>query len=382
MPAMTGIWFIIGFVAGAGVGVGIAVWAGWATGRRNAQQMRDAFAALAGEALDANTRRLGEVLAGTERQLTASVEGSSKRVTESAVAQLDGKKALIDQQLSAMSQRLEQVRTFLQQVESRRESEFGKLSTSVASLSSTAGDLHKMLASSQRRGAWGERMAEDVLRLAGLQEHVNYTKQCTDAAENRDRPDFTFLLPNELRCNMDVKFPLEKYKAYLDGDGEASRTQALRELCQAVRGHVRAVAGRGYIDPSVPTVPYVILFIPSEQLFGLVLSAQPDLIDESLRAKVVLASPLTLYAKLAIMRQAAESYNLMRTADEVIGLLGQFHKQWDKYNEEMDKLGRALDSTTKTYETLRTTRTNMLQRPLDKIADLRASRELPDADGD
>ena len=182
---------------------------------------------------------------------------------------------------------------------------------------------------------------------------------------------------------MDVKFPLEKYTAYLDSDCDAARATALRELCQAVRGHMRAVAGRGYIDPRVPTVPYVILFIPSEQLFSLVLGAQPDLIDEALAARIVLASPLTLYAKLAIMRQAAESYNLMRTADEVIGLLGQFHKQWRRYNEELDKLGSRLESTVSQYQTLRTTRANMLQRPLDKIEQLRASRNLPEQlDGD
>ena len=37
--------------------------------------------------------------------------------------------------------------------------------------------LRKILASPKPRGQWGERMADDVLRLAGLREHVNYRKQ-------------------------------------------------------------------------------------------------------------------------------------------------------------------------------------------------------------
>jgi len=148
---------------------------------------------------------------------------------------------------------------------------------------------------------------------------------------------------------------------------DADRAKCLRELCAAVRAHIRDVVSRGYIDPKVPTVPYVIVFIPSEQIFSLVLGAEPDLIDESLAAKVVLCSPLPLYAKLAIMRQTAENFNIMKTADEVIGLLGQFAKQWQNYNIALDKLGERIGQAAKQFDVVRTTRSNMLQRPLDRI---------------
>ncbi|MFP4107236.1 MAG: DNA recombination protein RmuC [Phycisphaerae bacterium] len=353
-------WFVIGFIVGALIGAGLAVCIGLVRARQSRaqlrdveQQMRETFAALSAEALDANAKRLSE----QNTQL------------------LDGKKALIDQSVQAVNERLEQVRGYLQKVESERSRHFGQLSSSVSSLATTTGQLHRMLASTQRRGMWGERMAEDILRLAGLQEHVNYVKQDAEQADS-GRPDFTFFLPNELRVNMDVKFPLERYKAYLECDGDAEKRRAeLKNLVQAVRGHIRAVAGRGYIDTKGGTVPYVIVFIPAEPVYGLVLEAQPDLIDEALAQRVVLASPLTLYAMLAVVRQAAESANIMKTADQVLELLGQFNAQWDKYNEEVEKLGDRLDSARKQYETVTTTRTNMLQRPLDKIDDLRAQRD-------
>jgi DNA recombination protein RmuC len=358
--------FAIGFVIGAAIGAAIAVVVFLLRARAASrqtdlalEQMRDTFAALAGEALDANSQRL----------------------TRQAAATLDGRKALIDQAVAAVNERLEQVRTVLQRVEAERKQDFGQLSNAVASLTMTAGKLHEMLASSQRRGAWGERMAEDVLRLAGLQEGLNYLKQSSEFADGRDRPDFTFLLPNELKANMDVKFPLERYKSYVDAEGDEARAGELRLLVQAVRNHIRAVAGRGYIDPKAPTVPYVIVFLPSEQIYGLVLSVQPDLVDEALRQKIVLASPLTLYAMLSVIRQAAEHANLMRTADEVLTLLGQFARQWAKYNEAADKLGQRLDQARDEYEKLRTTRTRALQRPLDKIEQLRTTRGLPDESG-
>jgi DNA recombination protein RmuC len=348
--------FAVGFVIGAAVAAVLMLLLERARRPLQEQALRDAFAALAAQALDANARRL----------------------TEQAQTALEGKKELIDQSVAQVAQRLEQIRQMVQSVEASRQRDFGQLGSSVAALSATAGELHRMLASTQRRGAWGERMAEDVLRLAGLQEHVNYTRQSADMAQN-GRPDFTFLLPNGLRANMDVKFPLESYKAWCDAPDDAQRAARLQQICSAVRGHIKTVAGRGYIDPHVPTVNYVIVFIPSEQILSLVLSCQPDLMDEALTQRVVLASPLTLYAMLAVIRQAAESANVMKTADQVLALLGQFAAQWQKYKEEMEKLGRALETAGKSYRDLVGARTNMLERPMERIEDLRTSRgiELP-----
>lgn len=345
--------FLIGFVAGAVLGAAIALAVAVVRGRLATRALRDTFASLAAEALDANSRRLGE----------------------SAAALLEGRKALIDQTLQTMHERLEQVRAFLQQTESARKEEFGRLGSSVSSLATTTGELHRMLASTQRRGAWGERMAADVLRLAGLQEGVNFSRQSGDDVES-GRPDFTFFLPNDLKVNMDVKFPLERYKAYLDAPDDPARADQLAQLVTAVRGHIKAVADRGYIDPAAPTVNYVIVFLPSEQIFSLVLAAQPDLIDDALAKRVVLASPLTLYAMLSVIRQAAESANVLKTADEIATLLAEFHRQWQRYCEEMDKLGQRIDQTAEQYRLLRGTRSNMLQKPLDKIEDLRTSRGL------
>ena len=345
------IHFALGFVIGAAVVAGVMVALDRLRRPRQEQALRDSFAALAVQALDANARRL----------------------SEQAESALDSKKQLIDQSVAQVAQRLEQVRAMVQSVEAARAKEFGQLGTSVTTLATTTAELHRMLASSQRRGAWGERMAEDVLRLAGLQEHVNYAKQSSEQAVN-GRPDFTFFLPNGLRANMDVKFPLDSYKAWCDAGDDARRAACLQQLCTAVRGHLKAVCGRGYIDPTLPTVNYVIVFIPSEQILSLVLSCQPDLVDDALRQRIVLASPLTLYAMLAVIRQAAESANLMKTADQVLELLEQFSSQWGKYKESMDGLGQALDKALKQYQILTTTRTNMLERPMEKIEDLRTSR--------
>ncbi|MCE5328601.1 MAG: DNA recombination protein RmuC [Planctomycetaceae bacterium] len=344
------ITFILGVVIGAAVAVVISI----VRAKSNAQQMQQAFAALAAEALDANSRRLAE----------------------SAGATLDSKKQLIDQTLATVSERLTKMAEYFQRLESDRRHDVGALSTSIASLSTTTGKLHQMLASTQRRGAWGERMAADVLRLAGLAEGVNFTCQSSEAAVT-GRPDFTFMLPQGLKVNMDVKFPLDAYKAYVDAADDAGRAEQLKSLLAAVRGHVKAVASRGYIDPQAPTVPYVLVFLASEQVFSLVMEADRDLIDQALSQKVVLCSPLTLYAMLAVIRQTAEHANLLKTADDVLNLLVEVRKQWEAYKESMNKMGDKLADAKNEYDKLVSTRTNMLDRPMGKIENLRTARQLP-----
>jgi len=275
--------YFIGFAVGIVVGAGIALLIGKIHSRTGESRMREAFSALAAEALDAN----------------------SKRLSEAAGKDLEHKKALIDQTLKNVGEHLTQVNKYLQGVEAERKREFGALGSSITSLSQSAGQLHAVLASTQRRGAWGERMAEDIIRVAGMLEGVNYTKQSSDQAAS-GRPDFTFSLPNNLAVNMDVKFPLQSYKAYLDAETEEAGAAALRALTTAVRGHIREVASRGYIDAKT-TTNYVIVFLASEQILSSVLASQPDLVDEALGKRVVLAGPMTLYAMLSVIRQAAES---------------------------------------------------------------------------
>ena len=353
--------YFIGIVIGLLVGLTL----GWLTAsvmRRRAVErelsglrdsLREAFAALAGEALDANSRRLGEQ--------TGAV--------------LDAKKALIDQSVRQVNERLGQLGEFVQRVEADRKGEFGRLGEAIGSLRQSAGQISEILASKQRRGAWGERMADDILRLSGLAEGVNYDKQSDETTEGQQRPDFTFHLPNDLKANMDVKFPLESYRRYLDAEGDSARAGEAQQLVKDVRYHVRAVASRGYVNTKEGTVDYALVFLPSEQIYSLVLETCPDLMDEAMRQRIVLTGPMSLYAMLSVIRQAAENANLMRRADEVMAVIHEFGRQFTNYNIELDKLGQRIEQTQKQFELVAKTRTNVLQKQIDRVEDLRANRE-------
>lgn len=302
---------------------------------------------------------------------------------------LDGKKALIDQKLGDMNAKLDGVGDLMRALESDRERKFGELTEQLslqhdgmASLLQTTQSLREALSSTKARGQWGERMAEDVLRLAGFVENVNYRKQ--KALEGgRGVPDFTFLLPNELLLYMDVKFPFDNYVRYCDAASDLDRKRHRDAFLRDVRARVKELSGREYTDPSGGTVDFVLLFVPNEQLYGFIHEQDDSILEDALRQHVVFCSPLTLFVVLALIRQMVENFRLARTSDEILALLGQFSDQWVKFKAQMGKVGQRIDAAGKEYEALVGTRTRALERPLLKIDDLRGRQlELLDDDED
>jgi len=297
--------------------------------------------------------------------------------------ELDAKKGLIDQQLHQMNSKLSDVSKLMKELEKDRVEKFGELASQLktatqqsAVLMQTTNLLREALASTKARGQWGERMAEDVLRLAGFIENVNYLKQKTiDGAGSR--PDFTFFLPKDLRLNMDVKFPLDNYLRFLETNLELEKVKFRNDFLRDVKARVKEVTTREYINPEQNTVDYVLLFIPNEQIYSFIHEQDSSILDEGIKNRVIFCSPITLFAVLAVIRQAVDNFALEKTSNEVLSLLGLFKNQWGEFLKKLDLLGKRIEDTQKEYELLTTTRRRQLERPLNKIDDLRSQRGLP-----
>ncbi len=300
--------------------------------------------------------------------------------------ELEGKKSLIDQQLGDMRGELTRLTGLLHEVERERREQVGALSSQLREagrqtqvLADTTHSLREALSSTTARGQWGERMAEDVLRLAGLVENVNYRKHQAMAGSG-GIPDYTFLLPQGLSLHMDVKFPLNNYMRFLDADSEMERERCRKEFLRDVRLRLKEVTTREYVDAAANTVDCVLLFIPNEQVYAFIQEQDRSILDDALRHKVVFCSPLTLFAVLAVVRQAVDNFRLTQTSQEILALLQRFEKQWSRFVEQMDKVGRSLKTAGSSFEELEGTRRRMLERELDKIADVRHRQALDPSD--
>jgi DNA recombination protein RmuC len=289
------------------------------------------------------------------------------------------------------SQSVRELTAMMSDLQKERATQFGEIkagltraATETDRLQSTTADLRKILANPAARGQWGERMAEDVLRLAGFLEGVNYLKQAS-AEGSATRPDFTFLLPRDLKVNMDVKFPFSSYLAYMESTGAADREQHRRQFIRDVRARIKEVTARDYIDVADGTLGYVLLFIPNEGIYSFIHECYRTVLDEALEMRVIVCSPFTLYAVLAVIRQAVDNFTLERTSNRMLELMVGFNKHWQEYVRSFDILGKRIAAVQTEFERLTTTRKSSLDRQLQKVEALSSEEgvEVPalDAEG-
>ena len=372
------LWFLVGLGAGIACGLLIAYFLrimhtktakelAESIFEKNLDTMKAHFGNLSLDALQKSTDELMKLSA-------------SERVAHAK--ELDGKKSLIDEQLKKMTFELEKVTSLVRTFEKDREQKFGELSNNLratgeqtAALMKTTSQLRETLASQKARGQWGERMAEDVLRMAGFVENINYRKQKTIESVG-SRPDFTFLLPRDLKLNMDVKFPYDRYVKFIETENEVEKEKMCTAFLRDVRLRIKEVATREYINPEENTVDYALLFIPNEQIYSFIHEKDSTILDEGIKNKVVICSPITLFAVLSVIRQAVDNFAIEKTSNEIIMVLATFKKQVAAFFEKFDTLGKKIEEVQKEYDLLTTTRKRKLDIQLQKVEDLRAQRGL------
>ena len=323
-----------------------------------------------------------EALQRAQTSFLELAETRFKTLSEAGVTELDQKKSIIDQHLADMRTELGKVSSLVNELEKDREKKFGELTSQLktvgeqtAILTTTTGTLREALASTRVRGQWGERMAEDILRLIGFEERVNYLKQNTIDGTG-SWPDFTFLLPRNQTLNMDVKFPLDNYLRFMETETPQDKEPFRRAFLKDVRNRLNEVVTRDYINSEQNTLACVLLFIPNEQVYHFILEQDSSVIDEALKKQVVLCSPLTLFAILAVIRQAVDNFTIEQTSNQIISELGAFKQQWDNFLAKLEDVGKRIDSAQKEYQSLITTRRRALDRPLNRIEALRKERGL------
>ncbi|MGF1477685.1 MAG: DNA recombination protein RmuC [Geminicoccaceae bacterium] len=309
---------------------------------------------------------------------------SSETLVQMAGQNLDAKKALIDEQLRRVGGELDKVGHLMRELERDRVQKYGQLSSQLEhasrrsqELQETTQLLRQALAGTKSRGQWGERLAEEILSVAGFVEDVSFAKQKT--LEDGGRPDFTFFLPDGREIHMDVKFPLDNYLRSLEAAAESERDRFERAFLKDVKDKIKQLAERDYAKPSDGSVDYTLLFIPNEPLFGFVQDQAPHLFDEGLAKKVVMCSPMSLFAVLAVIRQAVDNFTFNSRANELLSLMGRFRAEWHKFVEQMGRLGKRIDDLQTDYQALVTTRRKALERPLNRIDAIREQRDVTSA---
>ena len=332
---------------------------------------------------DALSDALATMSEQARRDRDESIRLASETIAKSGGDQLGTKAQVIDTALTGiaaqMNQRLEALSSELRSLREKNNIQYDNVGKAVEALSKRTDNLNEILSNSQKRGQWGERVVEDMLRAAGFIENVNYTKQDINTAGGK--PDYKFMMPPNRVLFMDVKFPLDKYALHFSAETDALRSQAKAEFVKAVRGHVDALAKRDYVNNAKEeAVDYVLMFLPNESISSFVHEADPTLIDYALSKQVVLCSPLALYAFLVVIRQATDSFHTEQTAASIMQQINKFDKEWSNYVKAVDEVKSTFDKFASKLDDIATdgTRFKKLGVPIRAIEKMRTKQGIPE----
>ncbi len=126
---------------------------------------------------------------------------------------------------------------------------------------------------------------------------------------------------------VDAKVPLTAYLDAVSAPDEASRKAALQRHGQQVAEHVRQLASKQYWNQFQPAPELVVLFLPGDHFFSAALESRPDLIEEALASKVVIATPVTLISVLKGIAYGWNQEQLAENAEEIRRVASEMYER-------------------------------------------------------
>lgn len=298
---------------------------------------------------------------------------------------LDSRKDLIKELVGKIDEEISKSNRRLEEVEKERVGEFSNLKAileehkeAAKELKHSTEDLKKILSNNQLRGKYGEEVAENILKMLGFQRDLDYTVNVRQET-NVNRPDLTIKLPDGSKINIDVKFPYQSLVKYQETENKDERKAHLGQFARDVKEKIKQVTSRDYINPEEKTLDFVILFVPNEMVFSVICDQLSEVSEEAMRKKVIVAGPFSFAAITRMIRQSYDNFRIQEDLHRLVGLIGKFKDEFGKYNVELDKLGEKINSMSRQYEAVSTTRTRQLSSIVDKIEKESEAGELKEA---
>ena len=321
------------------------------------------------------SQKLTEILPSVLDQANESLirMADQKLGAESSKSRIDleNKRAEIERLVKQIQEDLKESKKELELSEKDRISSFSALKNSLdeykkitEQLSVSTENLKKVLSNNQMRGQFGEQVADDLLKMAGFVVGQTYTRQ---ESENGARPDFTVYLPDKTKINIDAKFPYASLQRMTETDDVDAKKRYMKQFESDIKEKIKQVTTREYISVEDGTVDFVILFIPNEMIFSFIYDKMPQIWEDAMSRKVILAGPFSFTAILRMVKQAYENFRVQENIFKIVGYIQAVEKEFDKFNEEFDKVGDRIEQLQKQYSEVSTTRVNQMKRKMDLV---------------
>ncbi|PJB14267.1 MAG: DNA recombination protein RmuC [Flavobacteriales bacterium CG_4_9_14_3_um_filter_32_8] len=203
------------------------------------------------------------------------------------------------------------------------------------------------------QGNWGELILGKILESTGLVEGEEYITQysTTNDEGSRIQPDILIKLPENKHIIVDAKVSLIAYQDYINTDDKEEQILHLKNHVISVKNHIKGLSEKHYTTgKGIDSPDFVLLFMPIESSFGLVMRADNELYQFAWDKKVVIVTPSTLLATLRTIASVWKQDKQTKNAIEIARQAGALHDKFIGFIEDMEKIKKSLDQSKDSYD--------------------------------
>jgi len=222
-------------------------------------------------------------------------------------------------------------------------------------LSEDANKLVMALKSDNKvQGNWGEDRLKMIIENEGLERHIDYTKQevfKSDDYETSKQPDYIIKLPENKSLIIDAKVSLKAYAEYFNSSDINDKATFLRRHIESVKSHVDGLSSKEYQKINgINTTDYVLLFMPIENAYTLVLNENPDMFNYALNKKIIILTPTTLVATLKVVKLLWQKEQRVENIEKVFKLCGGLYDKFVGFANDMLEIKRRIRDADSAYD--------------------------------
>ena len=206
---------------------------------------------------------------------------------------------------------------------------------------------------SKIQGDWGEMILESILKQSGLRKDLEYKVQ--NSYKNSEgqtlRPDVIVHLPTNKDVVIDSKLSLNSYIDYFNSKDEGEKKEHINRLIFSIKNHIKDLSSKKYESlESLRTLDFVLMFVPIEGAFSLLMSQNNTIFETALKSNIVIVSPTTLYSSLKVIENLWQDNRQSENAKEISKQAADLYDKFVGFLNDFEEIGKSIDKSKDSYE--------------------------------
>ncbi len=293
--------------------------------------------------------------------LNQNLETQKKALKQESEHELDKKKIEFNQSFEEIKNRLKATTDQIQNFEKERTQHYASLQKQIETISQQevrliqeTERLKSALTTSQSvRGRWGELVLRNILAQSDLVSGIDFQEQdtATGGDGNTLKPDFVIRLPQSGQ-HLVIDSKASIFDSYLESETvetEASRRALHLDFAKRLRTRITDLSSKEYQKHVNDSLPYVVLFVPSEAAIRAAFDVDQDLFRWAMDRKVFLASPATILPLIMLIAHGWKQFRLSEKALELSQAVSQLGDRIETFVKRLGRVQSGLDQATRAW---------------------------------